>query len=279
MGATAGSTDLDRVGTKTRFLLLLFQRRVAITKLSALVGTGLSYRFIVLLSAFWACSAGATDDLRFVPLVQFRLGSVLGSVAGGLGSLSTRFDTQQGIRMRLTNVAAAGADKSQELLTLVDRSDLSLINSVVNDVVKGKRIRMMQRKVGTSILDNKKTDIFEFTELEDGRITTTEPYVEFKVVDFLSVMLVAADAVHRKVAKPIDLSMLRERSVTRVTLRIVGPETVGGRPGTIVRVVPPDNPNGGVEFVICQTNDGSYYPARIRVETGSGLVELEGLPQ
>jgi hypothetical protein len=47
------------------------------------------------------------------------------------------------------------------------------------------------------------------------------------LVDFLSVMLVAADAVNRGETQPIDLSMLRDRSVTRMILRIAVEEAVG----------------------------------------------------
>jgi hypothetical protein len=153
------------------------------------------------------------------------------------------------------------------------------MKSTVYDQVKAQAVRVMERKIGTSILDNNKAEIFEYKETKDGKTTTTEPYVEFKVVDFVSVMLVAADAIERKETQPIDLSMLRDRSVVRVTLKIVGEETVGGRPGTLVKVAPPNNPSGGISYVISQTNDGTYYPARISVETSSGLVQLDGLPQ
>lgn len=230
--------------------------------------------------SFFAASIvpGRADPIRFAALVQFKLVSALGALAGDVPSLKTTVNNT-GIQMTLSNMAAAGADKGQELVAVVDKSNLSLISSVVYDLSKGAPIRRMQRKVGTSILDNNKAEIFEYMEIKDGKPTTTEPYVEFKVVDFLSVMLVAADAVERNETQPINLSMLRDRSVVRVTLKVMGPETVGGRPGTMVRVAPPDNPNGGIGYVIGRTNDGTYYPARISVETSRGLVQLDGLPQ
>jgi hypothetical protein len=220
----------------------------------------------------------AADAVRFVPFVQFKPASVLAQVAGTTGSLATTTSAKE-IQMRLSNVSAGGADKSQELITKVDRGDLSLRSSIIYDVVKGQEIRKMQRKIDKSVLDNKDAEIFEYTELKDGKATRTEPYAEFKVVDFLSVILVAADAVQRNDPKPVDLSMLRDRSVTRVILSFEGDVTVGGRPGTKVRVASPGNPTGGISYVIGKTAEGLYFPARISVDTDKGLVELEGQPQ
>jgi len=210
--------------------------------------------------------------------VQFKPASMMAQVAGTTGSLSTK-ESEKEIQMRLTNVSAGGADKSQELITRVDKTDLSLRSSIIYDVVKGVEIRKMQRKIDKSVLDNKDAEVFEYTENKDGQATRTEPYAQFKVVDFLSVMLIAADAVHRKATSPIDLSMLRDRSVTRVILSFAGEATVGGKVGTKVRVAPPDNPTGGISYVISKTSEGLYFPSRISVETDRGLVELEGLPQ
>jgi hypothetical protein len=231
-----------------------------------------------LILSLMVTSAGSVqaDELRFAKDVQFKLVSTFGG--GDVGGLATTFGPKE-IIMTLSNVAAAGADKNQELVTKVDRSDFSLISSTIVDVLKGKKIREMRRKVGTSMLDNSKADIFEFEEFKDGRTTTTEPYIEFKVADFISVILLAADAVHRKDTQPADISMLRDRSVVRVVMRITGQETIGGRPGTIVKVAPPDNPAGGINYTISRTDDGVYYPARISVETSRGLVQLDGLPQ
>ena len=233
------------------------------------------------LFSFFVASAdpGRAEPIRFASFVNFRLASTLGALAGEVGSLKTTVTKGVGIQMTLSNVAAAGASKGQELIALVDPNNLSLISSVTYDHAKGAPIRTMRRKVSTSILDNSKSEVFEYVETKDGKPTITEPYVEFKVVDFMSVMLVAADAIERKEAEPIDLSMLRDRSVVRVTLKIVGPETVGGKPVTLVKVAPPDNPTGGITYAMGRTSDGAYYPARISVETGQGPVQLDGLPQ
>jgi hypothetical protein len=237
-----------------------------------------SHQFILCFFVFLGAPVHSSqaDELKFVPVVQFKLVSTFGG--GDVGSLSTTVGAKD-IQMRLSNVAVAGADKTQELISRIDKSNLSLISSIIHDVVKGQNLREMQRKVGTSLLDNSKADIFEFKEVKDGRVTTTEPYVEFKVVDFISVIYFAADAINRKETQPVDLSMLRDRSVTRVTMKISGQETIGGRPGTVVRVAPPDNPSGGISYTIARTDDGSYYPARISVETSKGLVQLDGQPQ
>ncbi len=235
-----------------------------------------TWTFILLLTTIGWAPPTLADDFRFAPFVTFRLNSAV--AAGEQGTLATKI-TDKDIQMRLANVSAAGADKSQEMWTFVDKSDLSLIQSVIYDPVNDKKLRLMVRKSASSILDNKKTDVFEYTETKDGKLTTTEPYVEFKVVDFLSVMLVAAEAIHRKDTKNVDLSMLRDRSVTRVVMHTVGPENVGGQSGTHIRVAPPDNPTGGVSYVIARTRDGTYYPARIRMQTSQGPVQLEGLPQ
>src|SRR5262245_41760842 len=96
-----------------------------------------STAFYILTFLFLASSTvppSRAEDLRFAPLVQFKVVSVLAPVVGSVGSLSTTFGEKE-IQMRLTNVAAAGADKTQELITKVDKSDLSLISSVVYDVV------------------------------------------------------------------------------------------------------------------------------------------------
>lgn len=240
----------------------------------------ISYRFILFFLMFLSApiQSSRADDLKFVPFVQFKLVSTFGG--GDVGSLTTTVGPKEikEIKMRLSNVAVAGADNSQDLITEVDKSDFSLISSTIYDAAKGS-LRKMQRKVGTSMLDNSKADIFEYKEIKDGRTTTTEPYVEFKVVDFISVILLAADAINRKETQPADLSMLRDRSVTRVTMKVVGQETIGGRKGTIVRVAPPDNPGGGISYTIARTEDGSYYPARISVDTSRGLVQLDGQPQ
>jgi len=229
--------------------------------------------FAVLLSSAPLIRGSQAEEVRFAPLVHFKLASTFG--AGEIGTLKTTFNAKD-IEMVLTNVAVAGADKAQQLLTLVDRSDLSLIQSRVYDQAKGKPIREMVRKIGTSILGSGKAEIFEYREFSDGKVTTTEPYIQFKVADFVSVMLIAADAINRKDMQPADVSMLRDRSVTRVILRITGQETVGDRQGTVVRVAPPDNPSGGIAYTIARTDDGAYFPARISVETSRGLVQLDG---
>jgi hypothetical protein len=82
------------------------------------------------------------------------------------------------------------------------------------------------------------------------------------LVDFLSVMLVGADAVNRGETQPIDLSMLRNRSVTRMIMRIAGEEAVGPYAGELVRVEPPDKPKGGIAFVIAKTEDGASFRRR-----------------
>ena len=213
------------------------------------------------------------DELRFAPLVQFKLASTFG--AGDVGTLTTA-STGKDIQMVLSNVAMSGTGQTQELQTEVDKGDLSLIRSQIYDVAKGRPIRVMERKTGTSIMGNANADLFVYHEYGDTHETTTEPHVEFKVVDFVSVILIAADAINRKDMQPIDLSMLRDRSVTRVILRITGQEKVGNRQGTVVRVSPPDNPTGGIVYTIAQTDDGSYFPARISAETSHGHVQLDG---
>ena len=214
------------------------------------------------------------EELRFAPLVHLKLVSPVG--AGDVGTLATEF-TGNEIHMTLDNVAAGGASNAQELQTRLDRKDLSLLSSRIYDVVKGKPIRQMVRKTGTSLLGGGKAELFEYKEFSDGdKVTVTEPYVEFKVADFVSVMLIAADAINRQDLRPIDVSLLRDRSVVRATVKIVGPDTVGGHQGTVVRVAPPDNPTGGIAYTIAKTDDGAYFPATIRAETTSGTVELAG---
>jgi hypothetical protein len=153
---------------------------------------------------------------------------------------------------------------------------LSLISSEIYDIVRGVIDWKMERKSGKSQLDGTKTELFEYAR-ESSEVTTIA--AEFKVVDFLSVLLVAADAISRNNTRPMDLSMLRDRSVTRVILKVGGQQTIHGHSGIEVRVAPPDNPSGAIGYVIACTNDGSYYPTRISIETGNGTVTLEGRPQ
>jgi hypothetical protein len=224
-----------------------------------------------------ACQ-GRAEEFRFVPVVIFKLASPLGGLAGSVGTLSTKIG-EKDIRMRLTNVAAAGADGSQELDTVVDKSDLSLIRSDIADVVKGDIVRRMERKSAPSIIDGKPTTVFVYKERKDGKETVTEPFVEFMVADFLSVMVVAADAIHQQKKGPVKLSMLRDRSVSSVVMEIEGPETVGGRDGTKVLVHAREN-RAGITYVIARTNDGAYYPARITVDIpNKGPATLDGSPQ
>jgi hypothetical protein len=75
-----------------------------------------SYIPVFLLLAAASASPDRADDFRFAGLVQFKVTSLLAPVAGNVGSLRTTFGEKE-IVMRLTNVAAAGADKVQELTT------------------------------------------------------------------------------------------------------------------------------------------------------------------
>lgn len=242
------------------------------------LGCALFVAIILSAAAFSIRPSRAADDVPFVGLVTFTAKGMAQLAGSGTGSLSTTTDGKN-FRMRLSNVAAGGATGKTELVTVARKSDLALESSVIYDVVKGAKEREMKRKKAKSVLDDKETDVFEYTEVKDGNVTRTEPYVEFKVVDFISVMLVAADAVHHSKKQPQDLSMLRDRSVRRVKLSIVGQETVDKRPATRFRVAPFDNPEGGIVYVIAKTADGKYYPALISAQTDQGLVELEGKPQ
>jgi hypothetical protein len=229
--------------------------------------------FAILLFSGSLIRASQADEIRFAPFVSFKTFGV-----GEVGTLKTKAGAND-IEMTLSNVAIGGADKTQELQTLVDRKDLSLIQSNVYDPVKGKHIRTMQRKTGQSTFGTGKAELFEYKEMVGNNTTVTEPYVQFKVADFVSIMLIAADAINRDAKQPVDISMLRDRSVTRVVMTIAGQESVGDRQGTIVKVAPPDNPSGGITYVLARTGNGAFYPAKISAETPRGAVVLEGSPQ
>jgi hypothetical protein len=234
--------------------------------------------FLLVLTA--SAVPGRAQDFKLVETVTFKLSGPLAPVGGNVGTLITKV-REKDIVMTLSNIAAGGASETQEIQTLIDRSDLSLISSHVNDVVKGLPIRMMDRTTDISVLDGKPTTVFKFREFKDGRPTVTEPFVEFRVADFLSAAVIAADIVHRQEKGAVDLSMLRDRSVSRVIMRNVGTETVtGNRPGTKVLVTAPGN-QIGITYTIARTDDGAYYPARISTPSVGGLpaATLDGSPR
>lgn len=223
-------------------------------------------------------SAQADDALKFAKLIKIQPSGGLAAAAGAAGSLATKEDSNF-FDLRLSNVSVGGASGATELRTRVNRASLGLESSIVYDLVKGEPVRKMVRKTDKSELDGKDTDVFEFTEFSDKNVTKTEPFIEFKVVDFISVMLVAADAINRNDLNPQDLSMLRDRSVRRVTMTFAGQKAVGKQKGTLVRVAPPDNPSGGISYVIGRSPDGSYYPLLISAQTDQGAIDLEGTAQ
>lgn len=220
----------------------------------------------------------AADELRMAKQIRLKPRGLaqLGS-GDAYGTLTTSVDGDQ-VRMVLSNLKEGGTSETQQLRTTVKKSDLSLVSSTLIDVVSGKKLRSMERKIGESVFGDKRVEVFEFKEFKDNGVTTTEPSVEFKVVDFISAILVAANMVAKGGASPVAYSMLRDRSVTKVIMTAEGEEQVGGRPGRIVRVAPPDNPKGGLVYVIARTDDGRYYPALLRAATEKGLIELEGIP-
>ena len=221
------------------------------------------------------------DRLTFPTAVTLKPLGIAG-MSGTQGTLIFKI-TPKYIELQLANLSAAGTTERQELRTKVRRSDFSLESSTVMDVVEGKPVRSMERRQEPSLLNTspnaKPVDVFSFKEFKDARPTVTEPTVEHKVVDFISVILVAADLVSREDTQPLMLSILRDRSLTNVVTAIEGEETVSGKPGTRVRVSPPDNPNAGLRYVISKTPDGRYYPSMIRATVNGGTVEIEGIPE
>ncbi len=235
----------------------------------------------MLAAGLWPVVASGNERLTFPTAVTLKPLGIAG-MSGVQGTLIFKI-TPQFIELQLANLAVAGTTERQELRTKVRRSDFNLELSTVMDVIEGKPVRSMERKKEVSLLNTspnaKPVDVFSFKEFKDARPTITEPTVEHKVVDFISVILVAADLVSRDDNQPIMLSMLRDRSLTNVVTAIEGEETVGGKPGTRVRVSPPDNPNAGLRYVISKTPDGRYYPSMIRATFNGATIEIEGIPE
>ena len=220
----------------------------------------------------------SADTVRFAKLVQFKAHSAAAQMAGATGSLATN-TTASEIQMRLTNVAVGGTTEAQELVTKVNAKSLQLNSSIIADVVKGHVVRVMRKKRQASSLDGKDTDVFVYSERSDNnRETVSEPFIEYKVADFLSVMLIAADALKAGKTTPINLSMLRDRSVTHVVMKFGGSETVDGVQARVVHVASPKNPQAGITYLIGRTAGGEYYPALLRVGSHVGMIELKGTP-
>lgn len=231
-----------------------------------------------LILSFAACSfsSASAQSFVFADRVDFAAKSGMASIVNAKGTLSTRVSGKS-ITMRLTNVSIAGATDTVELITTVDAKTLILEKSQAYDISKDIVLRQMARKTDKSQLDGRMTDVFEFTEYANKAVTRTEPYIEFRVVDFLSMMLVAAEAVSRGDLKPQDLSVFRDRSVSRAKMVFSADAPEAGQ--TLVKVSPPDNPSNGIVYVLAQTSEGAYYPAEIRVRTDEGTIELVGTVQ
>jgi hypothetical protein len=230
-------------------------------------------------------AASANDKLTFVAGVKLKPVGVAQLAGAPEGTLYFKVIADK-VELRLANVPDAGAKQEQELRTQVRRVDFGLLTSRVDDVVAGKTLREMKRKQEVSLLDQspnaKPVDVFEFRLFTDSRSTVTEPVVEHRVVDFISAIMVAADAVARPDKTPQLLSMLRDRSITNVVMTVEGAEPAkGNRPaGVRVRVASPADPTkGGIVYVIAQDKSGHYYPALISIGTSAGQVEIEGSPE
>lgn len=234
-------------------------------------------RLSLLLLIISACPTLA-QDLRFVPLVKFKASNGFAQFSAGSGTLSTTvLDVPPEIIMTMTNVGALGP---YEMFAQVRKSDLSLLRSYIRNA-QNKFVRRIVRKDAPSAINGKMTTVFEYTEYTDtGAPITTESFVDFPVADLVSVILLAADAVHRRDQGPINLSMVRDRSISPVVMTVDGTEAVGSRLGTRVVVKAPGK-DRGFTYVIAQTEDGSYYPARIVVpmaDVGQDVV-IDGSPQ
>src|SRR4051794_24955320 len=77
----------------------------------------------LLILLFASADRSHAQPVHFVELVNFKLVSTFAPISE-IGSLTTRVRAD-GIQMTLSNVAAAGADKGQELIALIDKSNLS----------------------------------------------------------------------------------------------------------------------------------------------------------
>jgi hypothetical protein len=221
-------------------------------------------------------ASSASAQLSFAERVDFTAKSGIAKMMSAKGTLLTRASGKS-ITMRLSNLSVAGATDTVELITIVDAKTLVLERSQAFDMAKDVVLREMKKKVDKSVLDGQMTDIFEFREYSNDAVTTTEPFIEYRVADFLSLMLIAADAIERGDLKQQDVSVYRDRSVNRAVMTFSADPQGNGR--TAVKVAPPDNPDGGLTYVIAKSPMGRYYPAEIRVNSDSGAVELIGVPQ
>jgi len=223
-----------------------------------------------------------TSLVIFIPHVEaadFKFAKAVDFEATGLASLAsikvTFLARPQGknLNLILSGLSAQGADPTQELRTVVDAGTLRLKSSKLADLKNGGNYYTMTRKEQTGgLLSPDPVDVLEYKQRNDsGGATTTYPYAEFEVVDFLSVILVAARYVHGGDTKPVNLSMLVDRSVKRVVMR----RHDNDNPNT-VKVSLPDVPEGGFTYLFSKTPTGEYYPATISAVTSQGVMEIAG---
>ena len=209
-------------------------------------------------------------EFSFVRRVQLTLKSGLGS---GTAMLLTAIRGDK-FQIVLTGIEAVGIAHNQEMETRVSRKDFTLLSSVVKNVKTGEKIYKVKKKLRGGLLDPE-SESYIYTGYNDGNKVITEFTTEFKVVDFLSSFLVAAKYVHDKQKNPIDLSIIRDRTVKHVQMKINNDDTTNN--DITVKLAVLDAPNKGLTYIISKTPDGLYYPSIFTLFNSEGVeIVLKG---
>ncbi|KHD07995.1 hypothetical protein PN36_08900 [Candidatus Thiomargarita nelsonii] len=176
------------------------------------------------------------------------------------------------------NFQALGFTSRDKIYTFVFKDSLSLSRTLL---VRGKKkVYEMKAKKAQGMFGEGDTDVFVYKEETSAGSIQTEPYTPYKVIDLLSLFLVASESVASGNQKPQtqDFSFFVKKSTEVVQLKQLAKKTVpyqGRNVSTTVMELSHQDQEI-FKLYIYKDNKGFYFPVQLSIEDDEqGLVELK----
>ena len=196
-------------------------------------------------------------------------------VKGGIaqGSFELGFDKREAsphYQIVLRNFGGLGMTSSQELWSYVFQDDLSLYGHLVREK-SGKRIReVFLNDDCKSAMGQVRTTCFLYKEHASGDSTQTELFATDPAIDLVSSLLVATREAAKGSDGTADFVFIFEDSAKKVSLVLVGGETVRLPRQEVKTTVWSLRPRGEnfelYRFYIAHDTRGRYFPAKMVFE-------------
>ena len=170
------------------------------------------------------------------------------------------------------NFQALGFTSRDKIYTVIFQKDLSLSRTVLT---RGKeKIYEMKAKKGSGMFDDEAIT-FVYTEDTLTGPIETEPYTPHRVIDLLSLFLVASESVASGNKGPQNFSFFVKRSTEVVKLKHVAKANVSYRGKKVPTTVIELSHQGKEVLKLNIYHDGKFYfPVRLSITDKQGLVEF-----